>query len=349
MRELTFRTNPPARAAKDKTAQPEKRVDPLEGKRFRLSSKNPLLHAHNAYNRSARGKGYLRASQVVEGRGWSYYRLSGKDTILIGMSEPIQRAPFMIGRMEEVRPPRRISVRAALSVAHPRFQKASEAHADSGERHADPVAPSPTDATGYPRREDQCAAPAHPVGPEMADVPAPTEVRTPLVIPDSHDPHQETAMHAREQEPGRMEPKRAEVRPESPVTRAEEVPLAAHPAQPVHGQRGAEPSAAHDEQPFSPMPRIEAGKAAEHYQPAPEGDFRHERIALMRAPKGAHEPETADAPRPAHIDHSAPEHQAPSYIGHAAVSTRRAAGYISSAQRKVVQLKVAQSAASEGE
>ncbi len=99
MRPLTIRTISQRREDKEmrKPEPPPAAEDTLRGKRVRLSSKHP---AYYYYNKSARGK-WNRASQVVEGMRWNAYKSSGKETPLPCPLHVPEFAPMMGGRMRE--------------------------------------------------------------------------------------------------------------------------------------------------------------------------------------------------------------------------------------------------------
>ncbi len=80
-----------------KPEPPPAAEDTLKGKRVRLSSKHP---AYYYYNKSARGK-WNRASQVIEGMRWNAYKSSGKETPLPCPLHVPEFAPMMGGRMRE--------------------------------------------------------------------------------------------------------------------------------------------------------------------------------------------------------------------------------------------------------
>ncbi len=100
MRPLTIRTTSQRREETEmrKPEQPPAAEDTLRGKRVRLSSKHP---AYYYYNKSARGK-WNRASQVVEGMWWNAYKSSGKETPLPCPLHVPEIAPLMGGRMKEL-------------------------------------------------------------------------------------------------------------------------------------------------------------------------------------------------------------------------------------------------------
>ncbi len=340
MRELTHRTKQ-LRERKHETAQPQQRIDPLEGKRFKLSYKNPLLHSGYAYNKSARGKGYLRASQAVEGRAWNYYRLTGRDLPMIEMPRRIS-TPFMVGRMEEIRPPRGAhwseppkEVLARPYGARKMFYGRVE---EGGHRSQAPEA-APAGAPRHPCAVQEDGAAVRPVRPH--------EDRTLPPAPQASEGNPEHLGH------GSAPPSARTPAAEPEIVRA----APAHPAAyepPVHGPRaetadphlipeGREPGAHLISRAIHvPALRHSRSGVRDPAHPAQE----HVPIRYVAAPPLRHEEavpvlHTLDAPLHAPRQDTAEQQPRP--------ASDRGGGYISSARKKVRQLKVAQGSASADE
>ncbi len=350
MRELTFRTKPLQREAKRRTPEPQRVVDPLEGKRFKLSRKNPLLFSGYAYNKSARGKGYLRASQAVEGRSWNYYRLTGRDLPMVE-APARQSAPFMALRMEELKAPRKAHFRTASGKEHPEAMHALMAAHGEPERRMPGLEPREEAVIGairsaeprppQPHEGSQAAAPTREPPAHLShageegvpqDVPAPGPivpkppvVHLPQVIEEHAAPRIVCAVHAREPEAAPLH--------EMPYL----LPY------PLHRQAQA-PSFSHSN---VPQIAVEGRNAMEHS--AGDSDVRHfsGEHRLMAA---FHQPAAAPVYPEAgtHEAHRQVRQEAPPQpAGHAVHP--RGPGYISSAPKKIFQLRVAQGAATEGE
>ena len=121
MKDPTFRASSPKREErqkKDPAELPPKPVDTLEGKRIKLSSKHPFFYY---YNKSARAK-WNRASQVVEGMRWNAYKSSGKETPLPAPLAAPELAPLMAGRMRDAHAVRE-------EHAHPERKRSRRPHA----------------------------------------------------------------------------------------------------------------------------------------------------------------------------------------------------------------------------